>query len=150
MRVAFADAEVVKYCARHQRDRGTRQVISDAFVFQESPDPRCRFESECAASGKRDAMNALREMQRTEEIEFLCAACRTAYISATNGPVFAQDGGAAGDAVVIGNVAHQNARNVGKAFHLAVRTFMLASGSGEFVCSIFLRGPWQRCRISAS
>ena len=75
------------------------------------------FQAEGAAAGQQDAVHAVRDVAGAERIDFLRAGGAAADIDAAHGALLAEDGGATGDGVKIGNVANANSRDVCKSLH---------------------------------
>ncbi len=62
-------------------------------------------------------MHLIGDVAGAESVDLLGAAGAAADIDAAHGALFAENGGAAGDRVEVGNVPHANSGNIGKSFH---------------------------------
>jgi len=113
----LADSQVVQDRRRNNRNFGRASVEADAFVFQVAAHAGGRFQSKGAAAGQQDAMNLFGHVARTEGVDFFGAGCRPANVHSRHSSRLAQDGGAAGDGVEVGNVSDADSGDVGKSFH---------------------------------
>ncbi len=112
--VGFADAEVIENRGRHDRHAGEAGGEADAFLFQKTADAGGRLEPEGAAAGQEDGVHDRRNVPRAHGFEFLGAAGAALDRGAGDGAALAQNGGAAGECVEIGNMTHADAVDVGK------------------------------------
>src|SRR6185437_4329828 len=105
-------SEVIQDGRRNQRDSRGAGVEANSFMFQEAAHPRGSFQAERAAASENDRVNAFGKMRRAEQSEFFGTGGGAADIDACRGAALHQNRRAAGEAVVIRNVAYQNAADV--------------------------------------
>ena len=111
------DGEIEQNRTHYKRNPHGSELEPDSLMFEITSNPTGGFEPEHTAAGERDAMNAVGHVQWTEKIPFLGSTRSAANIAAGHSSAFAQDRGAAGQSVIIRCMAHQDSRDVGKAFH---------------------------------
>src|SRR5438046_7399861 len=96
------------------------EAESDSAVGEITAYASGRFQTEGAAAGQQDSVHLVADVKWTEGIDLLRPRGRTTNIHAAHGPLLAQDGGAAGDRLIIRDMADANAGDVGKSFHRGI------------------------------
>ena len=89
----------------------------DAAPRQVAPHAGSRFQSECAAAGQQDGVDAIGHVGRIEGGRFLGSAGRAANVHSAHGALLAENRRAAGERLVIGDVADANAGNISETLH---------------------------------
>ena len=117
MERTLADSEVEQNRPGHDGNMLAAEGVADLLTREVAPHAGRRFESEGTAARQQDSVHLIGDMARTQGVHFLRAASAAPDIDASHGAAVAQDRGAPGDRLEIGNVAGADSRDVGKSFH---------------------------------
>ncbi len=115
--VGFADAEIEQDGAGDDGDVLAAEGVADFATGQVAAHAGGGFQAEGAAAGEQDAVHLVGHVAGAEGVDLLGAAGAAADIDAAHGALFAENRGAAGDRVEIGNVPDANSGNICKSFH---------------------------------
>ena len=132
MNVRLADSKVEQNRGGDDGNVLAAEKVAHPALRQVAAHARGRFQAESTAAGQQDGVHLRVHVVGAERVDLLRAAGRAAYVYAAHGAPLAQDGRAAGDRIVVGNVADTNTGDIGKSFHREVYSFY---------GSIGVRGP---------